>query len=119
VARVRDAARCTISNVPPLPDLILFSRAECSLCDEARAAIRLVVEDRKGRGLAIPHLVERDIESDPELHRQLIERIPVVELGARRVELIVTVGKLRRLMNDELGETPEATPSASQASSGG
>jgi hypothetical protein len=84
-------------NVPPLPDLILYARPGCSLCEEAREAIRLVCDDRRERGLPVPEVVEHDIEDDPELHRRYLERIPVVELGDQRVELIVTVGKLRRL----------------------
>lgn len=93
-------------NVAPLPDLILYARPECSLCDEAREAIELVIEDRRGRGLAVPNVIERDIESDPSLHRSLLERIPVLELGDRRVELVVSVGKVRRLLNEALGEAP-------------
>jgi hypothetical protein len=73
------------------------------LCDEAREAIRLVVEDRRGRGLAAPNVVELNIEEDDALHRSLLERIPVVEIGNQRVELIVTVGKVRRLLNEALG----------------
>ena len=85
-------------SVTPLPDLVLYARPECSLCEEAREAIRLVVEDRRERGLALPNVVERNIEADPELHRRYLERIPVVELGDQRVELVVSVGKLRRLL---------------------
>jgi hypothetical protein len=86
-------------NVPPLPDLVLYARPGCSLCDEAREAIRLVGDDRRERGLPVPEVVEHNIEDDPELHRRYLERIPVVELGDQRVELIVTVGKLRRLLS--------------------
>jgi hypothetical protein len=86
-------------SVAPLPDLVLYARPGCSLCDEAREAIRLVTDDRRERGLPVPKVVERNIEDDPELHRRYLERIPVVELGDQRVELIVTVGKLRRLFS--------------------
>lgn len=92
--------------MPPLSDLILYARPGCSLCEEAREAIRLVVGDRAARGLAVPVVVERNIDEDPELHRRLFERIPVVEIGDRRVELIVTVGKVRRLLNEALGDGP-------------
>jgi hypothetical protein len=92
-------------NVAPLPDLVLYARPECSLCDEARQAIDLVIADRRERGLPVPKVVERDIESDSELHRALLERIPVVELGDQRVELVVSIGKLRRLLN-ALDEVP-------------
>lgn len=98
--------------MPPLPDLVLYARAGCSLCDEAREAIGLVIEDRRARGLAVPVVVEIDIEADDVLHRRLLERIPVVEIGNLRVELIVTVGKLRRLLNDALGDTAAGSAAA-------
>lgn len=85
-------------GVPPLPDLVLYTRPGCHLCDEAREAIGLVIADRQARGLAVPELVERDIEADPDLLRRFLERIPVIELGDQRVELVVTVGKVRRLL---------------------
>jgi hypothetical protein len=56
--------------------------------------------------LRVPELVERNIDADPGLHRALLERIPVVELGEKRVELIVSVGKLRRLLNEVAGDAP-------------
>jgi hypothetical protein len=90
-------------GVPPLPDLTLYARPGCSLCDEARVAIDLVIEDRRARGLPAPTVIERNIEDDPELHRRYLERIPVVEIGDQRVELIVSVGKVRRLLNEVLG----------------
>ena len=88
----------------PVPDLILYTRPGCSLCEEAREAIGLVVADRLARGLAVPVVVERNIDDDPEMHRRLFERIPVVEIDNQRVELIVSVGKVRRLLNEALGD---------------
>jgi Glutaredoxin-like domain (DUF836) len=93
-------------RVAPLPDLVLYTRTACSLCDEAREAIELTLADRRLRGLPVPALLERDIEADPELHRRYLERIPVVELGTGRVELVVTVGKLRRLLGEALDGIP-------------
>ena len=92
----------------PLPDLVLYTRPECSLCAEAREAIGLVIGDRRERGLPVPNVVETNIEGNAELHRRLLERIPVVEIGNQRVELVVTVGKLRRLLNETLGDAPVA-----------
>jgi len=86
-------------SVPPLPDLVLYARPSCSLCDEARAAIDLVITDRRERGVPVPMVVERNIDDDPALHRRYLERIPVVELGEQRVELVVSVGRLRRLLS--------------------
>ena len=93
-------------SVTPLPDLVLYARPGCSLCDEAREAIGLVIADRRERGLDVPNVVERNIDEDAELHRSLFERIPVVELGDHRVELVVSIGKLRRLLNEVAGDVP-------------
>jgi hypothetical protein len=100
-------------NVAPLPDLVLYARPGCSLCDEAREAIELVLADRRTRGLPVPSVIERNIEADPDLRRALLERIPVVELGEQRVELVVSVGKLRRLLNEVAGgASSEVAPEA-------
>ncbi len=87
---------------PLLPDLVLYTRPGCGLCDETRAAIDLLLADRAARGLPVPALVQHDIETDPELHRLLFERIPVVELGNGRLELATSVARLRRLLEDIL-----------------
>ena len=86
----------------PLPELVLYARPGCGLCDEARASIRLILDDREARGLVVPVFVERDIDSDPELHDRLFDRIPVVELGPGRLELATSVARLRRLLADVL-----------------
>ncbi len=86
----------------PVPDLVLYARPGCHLCEEARDAVLLVLDERAARGLPVPALVERDIEADDALHHAFLERIPVVEVGGRRLELIVSVSKLRRLLADAL-----------------
>ena len=86
----------------PLPDLVLYARPGCHLCEETRAAIELLLADRRARGLPVPTLVEHDIEADPALHRELFERIPVVQLGPGRLELATSVARLRRLLADVL-----------------
>jgi glutaredoxin len=57
------------------PTLTLYSRPGCHLCDEARAALERV------RARATFSLQEVNIETDEELHRRYLERIPVVALG--------------------------------------
>jgi glutaredoxin len=57
------------------PTLTLYSRPECHLCDEARAALERV------RARTTFSLHEVNIETDDELHRRYLERIPVVALG--------------------------------------
>ena len=86
----------------PLPDLILYGRPECGLCDEARVLIRALLDQRGAAGLPAPTLREVDIESDPALERAFVASIPVVELANRRLETVTSAAKLRRLLADVL-----------------
>ena len=86
----------------PLPDLVLYGRPGCHLCEEARLAVQSALEDRASRGLPVPKVVERNIETDEAWHRAFLERIPVLELAGHRVELIVSYSKVRRLLADAL-----------------
>jgi Glutaredoxin-like domain (DUF836) len=86
----------------PLPDLVLYGRPGCGLCDETRAILTALLDERQDAGLATPALEERDIETDPAWQRDFFASIPVVELGDRRLELAISPAKLRRLMADVL-----------------
>lgn len=86
----------------PLPDLILYRRAGCGLCDETRALLSGLLQARRAAGLRAPNLVERDIEADPGWERAFFATIPVIELGDRRLELATSAAKLRRLLADVL-----------------
>jgi len=89
----------------PLPDLVLYTRPGCELCDEARDSIQSVLEDRAARGAALPRLIERDVAADPDLEGRFGNLVPVVELGDRRLELAVSAGRIRRLLGDVLDGT--------------
>jgi DNA polymerase III delta prime subunit len=86
----------------PLPDLILYGRPGCHLCDDARAVAAQLLEARARAGLAAPTLVERNIETDPAWHQAFFETIPVVELDGRRVELATSAARIQRLLSDVL-----------------
>jgi hypothetical protein len=92
----------TEMRLTPLPDLILYGRPGCGLCDETRSFVSGLLEARRKAGLQTPILVERDIETDPGWERAYFSSIPVVELGDRRLELAVSPAKLRRLLADVL-----------------
>jgi Glutaredoxin-like domain (DUF836) len=86
----------------PLPDLILYTRPGCGLCDETRTLLQALLEDRAARGARIAHLRELDIAADPESERDLFDRIPVVELRGRRLELATSASRLRRFLDEGL-----------------
>jgi hypothetical protein len=88
--------------VPPLPDLILYRRAGCHLCDEAAVIVAAVLDERERAGLRIPTVVERDIDTDPAWHDAFFSTIPVLELGDRRLELVMSVAKTRRFLAEVL-----------------
>ena len=90
---------------PPLPDLVLYTRPGCHLCDESRRSIEAVLAARSEQGLSNPRLIETDIRSSEALEAAFSATIPVVELGPRRLELAVSAGRIRRLLADVLDST--------------
>ena len=86
----------------PYPDLVLYGRAGCGLCDETRTLLVSLLDERARAGLPAPTLVERDIETDPAWERAYFASIPVVQLGDRRLDLATSAAKLRRLLTDVL-----------------
>ncbi|MDE3133771.1 MAG: glutaredoxin family protein [Acidobacteriota bacterium] len=78
----------------PGPKVTLYGRAGCHLCEDALA----VIERVRAR---IPFTLElRDIESDDELFKRYLERIPVVEIDGQEVfELFVHEDQLISRVN--------------------
>jgi len=98
----RDYNRAAMSTTAPLPDLFLYGRPECALCDEARDMIRALLAQRTAQGRPAPNLVERDIDVDPTWHRRYFATIPVIELEGRRMETVTSVASVRRFLEDAL-----------------
>jgi hypothetical protein len=86
----------------PLPELVLYSREGCHLCEEARAIVQGLLEDRAARGRRVAALHERDIATDPALERQFFTTIPVLELGGQRLELATSPARIRQFLDDVL-----------------
>jgi hypothetical protein len=85
-----------------VPDLVLYTRQGCHLCDETRGILEALLQDRASRGLVAPRVVERDIDTDPALHDRYAFVIPVVALGDQELELATSPARLRRLLADAL-----------------
>jgi hypothetical protein len=99
-------ARPTAEASAPLPDLILYGRAGCHLCDQTRGLLAALLAQRAAAGLAVPRLVDRDIATNPEWERAFLTTIPVVELAGTRLELATGAAQLRRLLDEALGAAP-------------
>ena len=85
-----------------VPELLLFTREGCHLCDDARAIVQGLLEDRAARGAPIASVAQRDITAEPELERRFFDRIPVIELNGRRLELATSTAAIRRFLADVL-----------------
>ena len=76
-----------------MSSVTLYGRPDCHLCDEARAALERV------RATYPFSLAEIDIETDDELLKRYLERIPVVSVdGEERFELFVDGEVLKRTL---------------------
>jgi glutaredoxin-like protein DUF836 len=94
-----EPGRPTATAATPLPDLVLYRRDGCHLCDDARAALVGLLEERRAAGLQVPTLVERDITTNQAWERAFVATIPVVEFGQKRLELATSATRLRRLLD--------------------
>ena len=77
--------------------VVLYGKAGCCLCDEAREAVRAA------RARQPFELEEVDVSLDPELHARYGERIPVLEIDGEDVfEFHVDADELvRRLQSGQ------------------
>ncbi len=76
-----------------MTEVVLYGRPGCHLCEQALAVIERV---RQRTQFA---LREVDIESDDELFKRYLERIPVVQIdGVEAFEFFVDEVKLRNLV---------------------
>lgn len=81
----------------PVQPIVIYSRKQCHLCDEAKAAIAPAAARR---GLAIEVV---DVDSDPSLAAKYGLEVPVVFVNGRKAfKYRVDVAKLESLL--ERGE---------------
>jgi hypothetical protein len=85
-----------------VPELLLYTRDGCHLCDDTRALVQALLEDRAARGRRVAALHERDIAADPTLERRFGTTIPVLELNGRVLELATSPARIRRFLDDAL-----------------
>jgi glutaredoxin len=93
-ARVR-RPRCVRQRGARPLSLVLYTRPGCHLCDDARAALRRVGHP----------FDEVDIESDDDLLRRYLERIPVIALDGEELwDFFVDEHALRALLDARVRE---------------
>jgi hypothetical protein len=88
VARGEDHILASVNRV------VLYGKAGCCLCDEAKEVVEYV---RRRRAFDLVHV---DVSLDPVLHARFGERIPVIEVnGEEAFELGVTAPELANLLD--------------------
>ncbi len=89
----------------PPPDLILYGRPGCHLCEDAHAIVGALLARRAETGLSVPVLVDRNIEDDVSWHRRYLTTIPVLAIGGSELELATSTDKVSRFLADTLDGT--------------
>ena len=89
-------------TLPARPEIVLYTREGCHLCDETRTTLQSLLEDRAARGQRTATVRERDIATDPELERAWFTTIPVLEVGGRHLELATSPATIRRFLAETL-----------------
>jgi hypothetical protein len=84
----------------PLPDLVLYGKPGCHLCDDAHVALDQVLAERAAAGLPNPPVRAVDILGDPSLTERYRDWIPVLALGDRELRLVTQPARMRRLLAD-------------------
>jgi hypothetical protein len=75
------------------PDVVLYSRRSCHLCDEAR---EVIAAERARTPFPFEEIF---IDGDDELEAEYGLRVPVVAVGGREAfEFVVEPGRLRDLV---------------------
>jgi glutaredoxin len=81
-----------------MTEVVLYGKAGCHLCDDARAVVESVRARRRFE------LTEIDVALDPVLHARYGERIPVVVVAGREAfEYFVDAAELERLLDTVIG----------------
>jgi Glutaredoxin-like domain (DUF836) len=84
-----------------IPDVTLYGREGCCLCDDA---LQLLLEIRERRPF---ELRERNIDEDDRLHREFLERIPVIEIDGRiAFELVIDARALEHALSNRQQPNP-------------
>jgi glutaredoxin len=76
-----------------MPEVTVYSRENCHLCDEAKAIIEAVAEEVS----AEVEIEEIDVDDDPDLREEYGERVPYVLVdGTPTFKFRVDEAELRR-----------------------
>jgi glutaredoxin len=85
-----------------LPEITLYSRPGCHLCEQAHETLDAILAERAAAGLPVPAVVVRNIDEDDDLLRRYKVTIPVIAVAGSELELATSGAKIRRLLAESL-----------------
>jgi glutaredoxin len=89
-----------------IPEIVLYGRPGCHLCEEAYTILDVLVARRAREGLPLAQLVERNIEDDEAWHRRYLFTIPVIAINGAELELATSPEKIGRFVAQALDGAP-------------
>ena len=92
-----------MTDSPTLPTLLFYARDGCDLCQEARADLQAVLEDRVKRGEPIARVRVVDVDTDAELKGRYGDLLPVMALQGREISLVMGQRTISRFLDTVLG----------------
>lgn len=92
-----------MDHSPTLPTLDFYARDGCHLCDEARADLQAVLENRVRRGDPIARVRVLDVDADAELKRRYGGLIPVMAIGGNELTLVMGRRTIEHFLDRTLG----------------
>ena len=92
-----------MTHSPDVPTLTFYARDGCHLCDEARADLQAVLEERVKRGDPIARVHVIDIDTQPLLRERYNDLIPVMALSGKELPLAMGRRTIERFLGQALG----------------
>jgi hypothetical protein len=92
-----------MADVPPLPTIDFYTRANCVICYETRLTLQQVLEDRVRRGNPVPRVRYVDIGGQADLEAKFGGIIPVLVISGQQLALTTSYGAIARFIDAALG----------------
>jgi len=92
-----------VTSSPTLPTIDFYTRAGCHICDEARATLQSVLEERARRGDPIARVHFVDVADRPDLEADYGAWVPVLQVGGQKLTLSSTYRPISQFLDITLG----------------
>jgi peroxiredoxin len=88
---------------PDTATLTFYGRRDCTVCDESRAALQQVLEDRARAGHPVPRVRYLDVDENEALRQSHGARVPVLAAAGRELSLGAGYRQIARFLDLAFG----------------